>query len=76
MSTMKPQNEHVACTDVFKIFKVADLEVVALRGLDLTVYQSEVVALVGASGSGKSTLTRTLAVGDTFTGGGKFMNPV
>ena len=52
---MKTQIEHVVCTDVFKIFKVADLEVVALRGLDLTVYESEVVALVGASGSGKST---------------------
>ena len=69
MSTMKPQNEHVACTDVFKIFKVADLEVVALRGLDLTVYQSEVVALVGASGSGKSTLLNILAGYDSPSAG-------
>jgi ABC-type lipoprotein export system ATPase subunit len=66
---MKPQNEHVACTDVFKIFKVADLEVVALRGLDLTVYQSEVVALVGASGSGKSTLLNILAGYDSPSAG-------
>ena len=69
MSTMKPQNEHVVCTDVFKIFKVADLEVVALRGLDLTVYQSEVVALVGASGSGKSTLLNILAGYDSPSAG-------
>ena len=66
---MKPQTEHVVCTDVFKIFKVADLEVVALRGLDLTVYQSEVMALVGASGSGKSTLLNILAGYDSPSAG-------
>ena len=69
MSIMKPQTEHVVCTDVFKIFKVADLEVVALRGLDLTVYESEVVALVGASGSGKSTLLNILAGYDSPSAG-------
>tara|TARA_B100000470_G_C19784136_1_gene389096 strand:+ start:809 stop:1705 length:897 start_codon:yes stop_codon:yes gene_type:complete len=66
---MKAQIEHVVCTDVFKIFKVADLEVVALRGLDLTVYESEVVALVGASGSGKSTLLNILAGYDSPSAG-------
>ena len=69
MSTMKTQIEHIVCTDVFKIFKVADLEVVALRGLDLTVYESEVVALVGASGSGKSTLLNILAGYDSPSAG-------
>ncbi len=69
MSIMKTQIEHVVCTDVFKIFKVADLEVVALRGLDLTVYESEVVALVGASGSGKSTLLNILAGYDSPSAG-------
>ena len=58
---MNPANEHIICRDLFKIFKVADLEVVALRGLDLVVNKSEVVALVGASGSGKSTLLNILA---------------
>ena len=66
---MKTQIKHVVCTDVFKIFKVADLEVVALRGLDLTVYESEVVALVGASGSGKSTLLNILAGYDSPSAG-------
>ena len=58
---MNPQKAHIICKDLFKIFKVADLEVVALRGLDLVVNRSEVVALVGARCSGKSTLLNILA---------------
>ncbi len=60
---------YVKCEDLFKIYKVAELEVVALRGLDLNVLQGEVVAVVGASGSGKSTLLNILAGYDTPSAG-------
>ena len=50
----------IHCDNLVKIFKVAELEVVALQGLDLTVQQGELLGIVGASGSGKSTLLNIL----------------
>ena len=52
---------YIDCRDLFKIYKRADLEVVALRGLDLSVEKGELIAVIGASGSGKSTLLNILA---------------
>ena len=54
------QQTLVTCDNLVKIYKVADLEVVALQGLDLEVPQGEMLAMVGASGSGKSTLLNML----------------
>jgi len=59
----------VLCDNLVKIYKVADLEVVALQGLDLIVDQGELIAIVGASGSGKSTLQNILGGVDTPTAG-------
>src|SRR5918999_5949449 len=50
----------VVCDNLVKIYKVAELEVVALQGLDLLVEEKEMLAIVGASGSGKSTLLNIL----------------
>ncbi len=57
---MASSDAFVICDDLYKIFKVADIEVMALQGLDLTVRQGELVGVVGASGSGKTTLMNVL----------------
>lgn len=69
------EQPYIVCEDLFKIYKIANLEVVALRGLDLKVHRKELMAIVGSSGSGKSTLLNILAgldkpsAGRAFVGG-------
>jgi putative ABC transport system ATP-binding protein len=50
----------VVCENLVKIYKILDLEVVALQGLELIVERGEVMGIVGTSGSGKSTLMNIL----------------
>jgi ABC-type lipoprotein export system ATPase subunit len=59
----------IVCEGLVKVYKTADVEVVALQGLDLLVEEGELVAVVGASGSGKSTLQSILAGLETPTAG-------
>ena len=51
----------VSCLNVVKIYDTPSGSVQALRGIDFSVGQGSVTAIVGPSGSGKSTLMRLLA---------------
>ena len=55
------EDPEILCDNLVRIFKSEGVEVVALQGLDLTVRQGELIAVVGASGSGKSTLLNILS---------------
>ena len=54
------QEPFIICDNLVKIYQVADLESVALQGLDLVVASGELLGIVGPSGSGKSTLMNIL----------------
>ena len=59
-----------------KSYPLAGGQLPVLRGIDLTIEQGEMVAIMGSSGSGKSTLLNVLGLLDGFDGGSYHLDTV
>jgi len=62
-------SEVIRVQDLKKFYRMGDVEVPALRGINLTIERGEFVAVMGSSGSGKSTFMNILGCLDRPTGG-------
>lgn len=58
-----------AAHDVSKVYRTGEVEVWALRGVDLELFEGEMAVLLGPSGSGKSTLLNIMGGLDRATSG-------
>jgi putative ABC transport system ATP-binding protein len=66
-------SEIVRVVDIYKTYRMGDVEVPALRGVNLTMERGEFVAIMGSSGSGKSTFMNILGCLDRPTRGNYFL---
>jgi len=66
-------SELVVAENLSKIYKIGQVEYLALRELDVTFYDEEFAAVVGPSGSGKSTLLHIIGGLDKPTSGRVFV---
>lgn len=62
-------SKYIEFKDVKKIYKMGEVEIAALNGVNFSVDKGECVVIVGASGAGKSTILNILGGMDTATSG-------
>ena len=69
LAEASPPETVLAATGLTKVYRMGEVDVQALRGVDFALHQGELLVLLGASGSGKSTLLNIVGGLDVATGG-------
>ena len=66
---MPPMETTIQCIDIHKTYRMGEIDVPVLKGLDLEIYRGQMTTILGASGSGKTTLMNIVGGIDRPTSG-------
>ena len=67
------ENPVIVCNDITKDYRLGEVQIAALRGVNLTIQQGEFTSIMGPSGCGKTTLLNLIGALDNPTTGQIFV---
>ena len=71
---MEPNKPLINMVNICKVYKMGDIEVNALKDINISIFKKEFVSIIGPSGSGKSTLMNIIGCLDVPTSGEYYLD--